>query len=192
MKKLGGFMLVAGLALVGCGGRAQVVVLNDGALTTEALASTDSVASKCPVKRNDLNAIQEEAPAPNRPSDSAAVFENSAPPQRTSAGGVWGTKYPLVVAVDRGSVDVAVIDDGAATVRIAYVERPRDDTVDGAYRRVRFVPCAEDASQEWRFWPGAFIADRENACVKVAIRDGRGELSVERLSLGNGCPEGAD
>lgn len=187
-------VLVVGLALVGCGEGSEDAEINDGALAQEALDSEDFVSSKCPVKKNSLNAIQENDVAPARRSAAAAVFENSASPQRTRASAEpgWGTKYPLIVAVDRGPVDVAVMDDGDATVRLAYVERPEPDSIEGAYQRLRLVPCAEDAAKKWRFWPGEFVADREDVCVKLAVRDGSGEVSIQQVSLGNACPEGVD
>lgn len=194
MKKSMGLMIALGIALVGCGGGAQYVVLNDGAVAREALASEDFVASKCPVERNSLNAIQGRGTPPNQRSESVAMFEGSGPPQRSRTGEeeLWGTKYPLKVAVDRGPIDIAVIDDGDAKVRMTYVSWASQQSMDAGFQRVQLNPCEEDSSRAYRFWPGGFMADREDVCVKVAIRDGSGEVTVEQVSLGEGCPDGVD
>lgn len=195
MKNSIGFLTLLGLAVAGCGGGGQYVVLNDGALAREALASSDVNETFCPVRGGTYS--RGETPVTDRMERMArpVVLENLTPPQqwRSNDGEPWTTKAPIAVRVGTEPVDIAVMDSGDATVRLAYEDWSAQKSVDAAYQRIRFMPCKGDpAEPTWYGWPGAILSDTENVCLKLAVREGDGDISVHQVPLGDACPAGVD
>lgn len=196
MKKSMGLMIALGLALVGCGGGAQYVVLNDGAMAREALASSDVHDTLCPVRGGTYSRGEWARPDERmRANGSPVVMDNVVPPQlgRSYKARPWLTKAPIAVRLDGEPVEIAVMDSGDAKVGMIYDAWPKEYSPASAYEKIRFLPCNDDPSEPtWFGWPGAIVADKRDICLKLAVREGDGDVSVLQVPLGNACPAGVD
>lgn len=197
MRKSIGLVGLVGVLVVGCSGGEEPAEVNDGASAETALASADAHETKCPrttggtYSRGSALVTRQ-----MRRSVGPVVFlGNPVPPQRLRAaeGKPWVKKAPIAVRVGTEPVDVALMDSDGAKVAISYDDSNSWRSIDAGYRRVRFVPCEGDPSKPtWYSWPGGISSDRENVCLKFAIREGSGEISVQQHSFGSACPEGSD
>lgn len=196
MKILGLGVLVLALTVVGCGSGADSDKDDEGAELVAALASTDVHDTLCPVRGGTYSRGEWQKPdARMRRSVSPVVLENLTAPQRfrTSPGKPWVTKSPIAVRLDGDPVEIAVMDSGGAEVGLIYDAWPKEYAPETAYDKIRFLPCDEDPSEPtWYGWPGSIVADRRDVCLKLAVREGDGTLSIQQVSLGDGCPEPAD
>lgn len=184
-------VLATGLVSVGCGADSEPVANDGGAAAQAALASTDLQTTLC--KGSSDGYSRGEAPVTRRMRRSASPLIVEPVPrlegERHRKGEPWGTKAPIYVRTGTKPVEVAVMETGGATVGLAYDDWSAQKSPEAAYQRVRFAPCKGDpASPTWYGWPGSIVADRENVCLDLAIREENGDISLERISLGNGCP----
>lgn len=169
---------------------------DEGAELVAGLASADVHDTRCPAEGGTYSRGEWEKPdARMRRSGSPVILENLTAPQRfrTSPGKPWVTKAPIAVRLDGKPVELAVMDGDGAEVGLLYDEWPREYSPEVGYDRIRFLPCKDDPRKPtWYGWPGSIIANRENVCLKLAVREADGATSVQRVSLGDGCPEAAD
>lgn len=167
-----------------------MTVKDEGAMATSALASADAHSTLCPKKGGTYSRIEMRPTARMRRTAAPVVIEDLTPPQkfRTSPGRPWVTKAPIAVRLGAKPVDVSVMDAGGSKVGLVYDDWPTHPSPEAAYQRIRFAPCEGDpAAPTWYGWPGSIVADRENVCVDLAVREEGELLSLDRVSLGNGC-----
>lgn len=195
MKLLGLVFALVAVAIAGCGGSTEAKE-DEGAELTAALASSDVHETLCPVRGGTYSRGEWAKPdARMQRSASPVVLENLAPPQRfrTAPGKPWVTKAPIAVRLDGKPVEIAVADSGGAKVGLRYDYFAREYSPEGAFDRIRFLPCDGDpAEATWFGWPGGIVSDKENVCLKLAVREGNGDVSMLQVPLGNACPEGVD
>lgn len=188
-------LLISALAIalvsVGCGSDSESVAVDEGTTAVKALASTDEQTTFCKTTSDTYSRGEAGVTARMRRSSSPVIIEPNTPPQQIRGWDAkpWLTKAPIYVRTGTKPVDVAVMATDGTEVGLAYDDWSAQKSPKAAYQRVRFAPCEGDpASPTWYGWPGAIVADRENVCLDLAIREEDGDISIERISLGNGCP----
>jgi hypothetical protein len=162
-------------------------------MAVAALASTDAYTTLCPETSDTYSRGEARPTARMRRTAAPVVIDDLTPPQQIRAWDAkpWLTKTPIAVRLDGRPVEVAVMDSGDAKVGLAFDDWSAQKSSAAAYQRIRFLPCEGDPSKPtWFGWPGAIVADREKACVDLAIREENGDVSLDRVSLGDGCPVG--
>lgn len=110
---------------------------------------------------------------------------------RQSDTPLWIRKVPLWAELST-DLDIAVVDDGTTTVRLAYQDPGSQRSLKNAYQRVRFGPClkapAKDGEAFWSGRPGAVISDKPDFCLTLAVRKGRsGQEQLIKLPMGHAC-----
>lgn len=198
MNRIGVAVFMLALLVAGCsdGSTVGVSKVDEGAQLNDALASEDVHETLCPVEGGTYSRGEWAKPdARMRRSASPVILENLTPPQRfrTSPGKPWVTKAPVAVRLDGEPVEIAVLNPGDAEVGLLYDEFPREYAAEAAYERIRFLPCDGDPTEPtWFGWPGSIVADQRDVCLKLAVREGEGAISVQQVSLGDGCPARTD
>ena len=190
-----GFVLALAIVAGGCGTESEPVAGDEGTNAQVALASTDVKTTHCKGTSDSYSRGEPRPTARMRRSASPIILEPNTRPQQFKRldNEPWVTKAPIAVRTGTKPVDVAVMDAGGAKVGLAYDDWSAQKSPDAAYQRIRFAPCEGDATKPtWFGWPGAIVADRENVCLELAVREESGDVSLERVSLGSGCPGETD